>query len=467
LLDLSWPAWRLVVQLAWPALLQQFLIFIVSFSDRLLAGRFQHLAADAQVATQAAQTTANYLAWFMTSCTVLITVGATTLVAHHIGAGDRRGAIHVLHQALLLAIGFGALASVLGLVFLPNIVALLQLRDAPADFAVNYLRPLFALFVFQVIELTGIACLAGAGDTRTGLWVLGGVAVLNLPLAWTIFLGIGPIPGMGFSGIALGTALSHVLGAMAVIVVLLRGRYGLRLHLPLLRPQLSLLRRLLRVSGPAGADSLSVAIGQLWFLSIINSLSDAAKAAHGIAINWEGLGYLSGGAFGTVAMTLVGQHKGAGRPDDAARSGWMAFAMGCCVMSFMGALFCVLAPAMFLLFCPHTGQEEIIRAGVPVLRLVAFAMPSLASCIIFTAALRGAGDTRVPVLFTWLGFFGVRLPLAYLLTHATIDLGALGQCPGAGLGLFGAWLAMFVDLLVRGVFFLARFRGGHWKGVDV
>jgi Na+-driven multidrug efflux pump len=111
---------------------------------------------------------------------------------------------------------------------------------------------------------------------------------------------------------------------------------------------------------------------------------------------------------------------------------------------------------MFGLFCPGADQQDIVRAGVPVLRLVAFAMPLLASCIIFTAALRGAGDTRVPVLFTWLGFFGVRLPLAYLLTR-----------PEFGLGLFGAWLAMFADLLVRGLFFLARFAGGRWQKVKV
>jgi putative MATE family efflux protein len=466
-LDVRHPAWRLVVQLAWPVLVQQLLILTVTLSDRLLAGRFQHVAADDQVATQAAQTTANYLAWFLTSCMVLVTVGATTLVAHHIGAGDRRGAVHVMHQALLLGLAFGVLGSVLGLVFLPNIVHLLQLHGSVADFAVSYLRPLFALLAFQVVEVTGIACLAGAGDTRTGLWVLGGVAVLNLPLAWGIFLGIGPLPGMGFPGIALGTALSHVVGAVAVIVVLLRGRYGLRLQWQLLRPRPDLLRRLLRISGPAGADSLSVAVGQLWFLGIVNSLGDAAKAAHGIAIGWEALGYLSGAAFGTAAMTLVGQHKGGGRPAEAARSGWVAFAMGCGVMSLMGMVFFSLAPAMFRLFCPDPGQEEIVRTGIPALRLVAFAMPALASCIIFTSALRGAGDTRVPVLFTWLGFFGIRLPLAYILTLATIDLGPLGQYRGMNLGLLGAWLAMFVDLLVRGLFFLARFRGGRWQHVGV
>jgi Na+-driven multidrug efflux pump len=122
---------------------------------------------------------------------------------------------------------------------------------------------------------------------------------------------------------------------------------------------------------------------------------------------------------------------------------------------------------MFRFFCPDPGQQPIIDAGVPVLRLIAFAMPPLASCIVFTSALRGAGDTRVPVLFTWLGFFALRIPLAYLLTGPRIDLGPLGVWQGFDLGLRGAWLAMFADLLVRGVFFLVRFAGGRWRNMRV
>jgi Na+-driven multidrug efflux pump len=214
-------------------------------------------------------------------------------------------------------------------------------------------------------------------------------------------------------------------------------------------------------------DSLSTAVAQLWFLGLVNQLGEVAASAHGIAIRWEALGYLSGAAVGTAATALVGQNLGARRPDEAARSGWRAFALGCAVMTLMGALFFALAPAMFRLFCPYPGQRPVIEAGVPVLRLVAFAMPGLSSVIVFISALRGAGDTRVPVLFTWFGFLVVRIPLAYLLTRSALDLGPLGVVPCWDLGLFGAWLAMFADLWVRGVFFFLRFAGGRWKRVRV
>jgi Na+-driven multidrug efflux pump len=280
--------------------------------------------------------------------------------------------------------------------------------------------------------------------------------VLNVPLAWLFFWGVGPLPGLGFTGIAVGTAVTHALGAVAVVAVLARGRAGLRLAPRLLRPDRAVLGRLLRVSVPAAADSLSVAVGQLLFLGVVNELGVAAGGAHGIALQWEALAYQSGAAVGTATMALVGQSLGAGRPDLATRAGWVGFGLGGALMCLMGAVFFTFAGPMFRLFCPEAGQAPIVEAGVPVLRLVAFAMPALASCMIFTAALRGAGDTRVPVLFTWLGFFLVRLPLAVLLTG-----------PALGLGLLGAWLAMVADLLVRGAFFLARFAGGRWRAARV
>lgn len=453
---LEQPTWRLVLALAWPALAQNWLVLTVILSDRLLAGRFQDLDDTAQAATQAAQTTANYLTWVLTSYTTFVTIGSTALVARLIGAGDQRGASAVLHQSLLLALVLGIVGTILGLSFLDAGLQAMQLRDQAALFAADYLRPLLYQFPLQMVGCAGIACLAGAGDTRTGLCVLGGIAVLNVPLAWLFFHGAFGIPGLGFTGIAVGTAVSQALGGLVVLVVLLHGRFGLKLSPARLVPRPDLLARLLRVSIPAGVDSMSMQIGYLWFLSIVNQLGDTQAAAHGIAVTWEALGYQSGAAFGTAAITLVGQYLGAGRPQRAAHSGWVAFAWGAGLMSVMGAVFFSLAGPMFQLFCPHPGQEPIVQAGVPALRLIAFGMPGLASCMILAWALRGAGDVRAPMLFTWLGFFGVRIPLAYLLTR-----------PEMGLGLLGAWLAMFADVQVRGLCVLVRFLSGRWQRIHV
>ena len=100
------------------------------------------------------------------------------------------------------------------------LVDVLQLSGLAAQYALDYLQPLFLLVVFQMLELAGISCLIGAGDTRTGLYVMIGVAIVNLPLAWGLCFGLGPFPELGFPGIAVGTALSHTLGGLAVLLVL-------------------------------------------------------------------------------------------------------------------------------------------------------------------------------------------------------------------------------------------------------
>jgi putative MATE family efflux protein len=439
---------RRVLDLAWPVLALNALVLAVDHSDRYLVGNLPGAEPAAKQSMLAAQTTAHYVAWFISCYCVLVSVGATALVARCTGAGDRETARRATHQAILLGAIVGLVGSLFGVALLDRFVTLIGLSGSSANFAVEYLRPIFSLLPFRVVEVAGVACLIGAGDTRTGLWVQGGIAIVNVALAWSL----SRLFGLGFVGVPLGTAISYLLGCATVLSVLSRGRAGLQISFRGLVPEGELLRRLLRVSTPAAADSLSVMAGQMWFLHIVNTLGVTSASAHGIALVWEALGYFSGHAFGTAAMTLVGQNLGARRPRLAARSGWTAFALGCTAMTIMGGVFLAAAPGMFWLYCQDPRQADIIEAGVPVLRLIAFAMPALASTMVFTAALRGAGDTRVPVLFTWFGFLAVRIPLAYWLTGPTWNL-----------GLFGAWLAMTADLYVRGAFFLLRFASGRWK----
>ncbi|MDB5306117.1 MAG: mepA [Gemmataceae bacterium] len=456
------PIGRQVLALALPALAQQYLHLLVRLSDQTIAAEFPVPEAD-RANYLSALTTAGYLYWCVSGYTILVSVGATALVARFVGAGNRAGACHATGQAVLLGLLFGIGGSAAGLLWLPSLIAAVGPPGSAAGYCLTFLTPLAALLAFQLTESACVACLVGAGDTRTGLYVLGGVAVLNVPLAWGLCFGVGPVPGLGFVGIALGTGLSHLIGCLTVLVLLARGRSGLRLRPADLVPDRQLLRRMLRVSLPAGVDSLSVAVSQLWFLSLVNALPTISSAAHGIAIQVEALGYLAGAAFGTAGMSLVGRNLGALNPARAARCGWTAFALGGAVMTAMGGLFFALAPLLFRFF----GRDPaVVAAGVPVLRLVAFAMPALASQIIFLYALRGAGDTRVPVLFNWVGFLGVRIPLAYLLTRPMIDLGPV-SVPGFDLGLLGAWVAMVADIWVRGTFFAARFAGGRWKTVEV
>ena len=101
------------------------------------------------------------------------------------------------------------------------------MKGDAAGYCTSFLNPLARCSAFQITESACVACLAGAGDTRTGLKVLGGVAILNVPLAWTLCFGVGSWPGLGFVGISLGTGLSHLIGCVTLLVILAKGKSGL------------------------------------------------------------------------------------------------------------------------------------------------------------------------------------------------------------------------------------------------
>ena len=273
------PLARRVLGLAWPVLALNSLVLLVDLSDRYLVGNQPATAADASRNMLAAQGTAHYVAWFVSSFTVLVSVGAAAVVARCVGAGDRIMASRAAQQAVVLAIVVGAFGSIVALATLPHFIGWLGLDGPSAHYAALYLQPMFLLLTFRVVEVAGVASLVGAGDTRTGLWVQGTVAVVNLPMAWILCRGLGTWPGLGFVGVPLATAICYAAAAIAVLAVLARGRAGLQIHWRGFVPDIALLRRLLHVSVPAAADSLSIVLGQMWFLHIVNRLGPTAAGS--------------------------------------------------------------------------------------------------------------------------------------------------------------------------------------------
>jgi putative MATE family efflux protein len=440
---------RQVVWLATPVLIEQALLYLVGLSDTLLTGRYlseDHLAA---------VTVASYLLWFLGSLLTVVSVGGTALVARRVGANDRVAAQRVAQQAITMALIVGTSTLVVGWALAPWMIWLLNLRGLAAELAVRFLRIVLTITPLLACTTVGVACLRGAGDTRTGMWAMVVVNAVNVSLSWSLVRGLGPFPALGFTGIALGTACGEAVGGLIVLAVLARGRSGLRLGWEGMIPVWPEIERILRVSVPAAGESLTNVVCQLWFLGLINKLGSVATAAHGVAIRCEAIAFLTVTAFAVAASTLTGQYLGAGRPDLAGRAARNAWGLGVVVLSMLGLLLYTQAGPMFAVFLG--GQKPLVALeGVPVLRIVAFAMPALATINVLSGALRGAGDTRWPWVFVLLGYLAVRLPLTYLLCTPASQ-------GGLGLGLRGAWIAMFADLSVRGLLVAARFLQGGWR----
>jgi len=286
-------------------------------------------------------------------------------------------------------------------------------------------------------------------------------------VSWSLVLGLGPLPELGWRGLAVGTMCGYVVGGLLVLWLLLRGRWGLRVQWRRLRPDWDLIRRLLWIGTPGGVDTLSIIGCQLWFVSLINQLGDVATAAHGVAICVESTAFLPGVAFQMAATTLAGQYLGARQYRKAGRSVLMALATGGGIMVAVGVIMFTQASHLPQLFL-KADQVDVARQAVPLLRIVALAMPALALTMILSGALRGAGDTRWPLVFSLIGFVGVRMPAAHLLAFESVAIpGTDLRLAGCGLGVRGAWYAMAIDLAVRASLVLYRFGHGGWKRVEV
>ena len=440
-----------VLWLATPVLIEQALLYLVGLSDTVLAARYLR---EGQLA---AITNATYLLWFLGSLMTVVSVGATALVARLTGANDPREANRVAQQAVSLAFVLGVGVLIGGELAVDGLTRAMRLEGDVARDVAFFLRMFLLTIPLGAIMTAGIACLHGVGDTRTGMWVMVLVNAVNVGLAWPLVGGIpGVLPAWGYPGVVAGTAVSEAVGGLAILAVLSRGRSGLRLGRAGARLDPAACRRILRISLPASGESLTTIFCQLWFLSLINELGATAAAAHGVAIKCEALAFLTATAFSIAARTLVGQYLGAGRPDDAARAGRAAWGAGVAALVVIGGFLFVAAPGLLGLIT-WGRQPAVVAAGAPVLRIVAFALPFLATMNILTGALQGAGDTRWPWVIVLIGYFGLRIPLTYALTLPD----------WYPMGLVGAWLAMFADLALRGVLMAARFLHGGWKHARV
>jgi len=218
------------------------------------------------------------------------------------------------------------------------------------------------------------------------------------------------------------------------------------------RLDFGLVKRVLGVGLPTGFERVAMRLGMMAFMRVIAGLGTVAVAAHAVALRAESLSFMPGFGFAVAGTTLVGQGLGAGDPKRAERSGYLTYQMAACLMGMMGLIFILFPQPLVRLF---TDDPAVVEMAIVPLRIVGFIQPLLAAGMVFPGNLRGAGDTRFPMVVTGASIWGIRVPTAILLGLAL------------GVGLPGAWLGMASDQAVRGIAYFLRFRSGRWKLMKV
>lgn len=441
---LTGPLRRRMLILALPVLVEQLLNFSVGMVDTFLA------RSDSNATTAVGLSV--YIGWLASLIISLIAAGTTALVARHWGAGERDAANRFANRSMAMAGFLGLAIFAFVLVAAPTFASLQDMTGETYAVVVRYLRLDGCGLVFTSLILVGAAAMRGVGDMRSPMVILGIVNVLNVIVSATLVYGLGPIPALGIDGIVAGTVTARVAGGLLMLLALKRGTSGLQLQ----RRELSLRgeesRRIVRIGIPAAVEGIVMWIGNFLFLMIIARLgqegfSKAHYAAHIIGIRVEALTYLPAVAWGHAAATMVGQALGAGDVQRARRAGHEAVLQCGLLATVMSILYLVGAPWIYAALQTETAVHEI---GVPAFRMLALFQVPLVLTIIYVFALHGAGDTRYPMWFTFIGVIGVRVPLGYV-------CGIILEG-----GLIGAWIGMCGDIVVRAVLLYIRFARGRW-----
>lgn len=438
-----------VLFLAGPAVLRNLLQTMVQMVSLMIVGSLGSSAI-------AAVGLANRVFFIIIGVLSALSVGATALVARNIGAKDQAGAERVVAMATVFSLVFGIALAIAGAAFAAPIMRWMMQLQEEIDLEVvaqgaAYIRVVSASMSLGSLLFMANAVLQGAGDMKTPLYVMSGVNLLNLLLAWLLVTGVGPFPALGVVGAGYAAGIARMAGGLVSFAVLASPRCAAGFNLrTLLRINLPVLRDILHIGIPAAVEQLIHQGSQILYTLFIAGMGTASIAANSVAMSIQSLSFMPGFAFGLAATALVGQNLGAGSSERAERSGYESLRLAMYAAGAATALFLLLPTPLARMY---STDPEVVSLTANCLRITALSQPALAAAQVLAGGLRGAGDTKWVMYITAVGNWGVRLVGSWVLGVYL------------GWGLIGVWVAMAVDQLLRGGLTVMRYRTGHWKTI--
>ena len=441
----------LTAQLSWPAIMAQLSSILMQYIDAAMVGR---LGADDSAAVGLVSTSL-WLFWGLCSSAM---VGFSVQVAHRMGAADYAGGRSVLRQGLLSALIFGCFMAIIGCAIAFPLPGWLGGEGEKVCHGASlYFMVFVAALPLLTLNYLGGGVLRASGNMK----VAGGINVLMclLDVVFNFFF-IFPtrplllggmeitIPGLGLGvlGAALGTVAAEIISAALMLwfatmrqpELAIFGRRAMRSGIKEQNffrrfiPTGSVLRNALKVSAPMTLEHGVICGAQIMVTVIVAPLGVMAIAANAFAVTAEALCYMPGYGIGDAATTLVGQSYGARRKDLARQFGYLTVGLGMAVMTLMGVILWIGAPAVMAFLSP---VQEIQQLGTSALRIEAWAEPMFAASIVAYGVMVGVGDTVVPAAMNFSSIWLVRLwPCAS--SFASVDSsssGAFSKAPGSSM----------------------------------
>ena len=385
-----------IVRFAIPIALSSVLTQLFNTVDVAVVGRFASSTALAAVGAN------TFIINLFINLFFGVSIGSSVVIANKIGQSDAEGVRRGISTTAALSLISGVLLLAIGMLVARP---LLEWMDTPADVlpdAELYLRIYLWGSPFLMIYTFGAAILRSRGDSKRPLYILVVAGIINTILNLVLVIRF----HMGVAGVAIGTAVSNVFSAAAIVWLLRKEKGEFQLHLndmTIHRPEL---RRILAIGLPAGLQGMTFSLSNIFIQSSINSFGSAAIAGSSVAQTLEAYSYFFMAAFTNAATTFVGQNYGAGLIDRCKRITWICL--------FYGALSCFVCNLLFTIFAP-----EVLGVFTPDPEVIAFGRIRIAHVLIFqclaasydvtSGSLRGLGHSIEPTVITIFGTCVLRL----------------------------------------------------------
>ena len=430
-------------QLAFPSILGNLSYSVVAMVQTKFVGE---LGPGALAAVGAGQR----VFFAMQAILMAVSAGTTALVARAWGAGDYQEASRVTMASLALAGIFSLAVMVVGVLYARPISSMFGLDPLTLDLAAENIRMLSWFNLAFAVTFILSAALRASGDAWSPLWIGTAVNLINVPLLYAFVFGHFGFPELGVAGAAAAAGVSFSVGGVLLFGLWVMQKFRIR-HVSGGWWRRERLQRLLHIGYPAAFEQVVFQFGFFIFMILIgNFYGTEAFAAYNVGANLLMVCFMVGFGFSIAGSTLVGQHLGADDHPGAERSGWRAGGLAMLSMGALALPVILLAPELANLFI---GDEPLtVNYTVQFIYVMGAMMPLLAIEFAIGGALRGAGDTRFPLMATFIGLILVRCGLAGAFTWMELPV---------------AWVyaALVGDYLVKGAMLVARFKRGRWKTV--
>ena len=359
--------------------------------------------------------------FLMVSLIMGVTMGATIMLSQFYGARDTERLRRTMDTAYIFLFIASVIVSVAGFFLSTPILRAMQTPEEILPHASEYLRIMFIGMIFLFGYNTVGAVLRGLGDARRPLYFLIVASILNVVLDLLFVIGF----GWGIAGAAWATVISQ--GVSFVIgVAYMQRRPELRTTLGSMRFDRPLFRSMLRIGLPTGIQQSLVSFGFVALTRIVNPFGTDVVAGYTAATRLDSFAMLPAMNLSMAVSTFVGQNLGAGKPERVRRGYAAGMAMGGAISVVLTAVLIVFRDGLIGLFSTDPG---VLRYGGEYLTIVTSFYVLFTAMFITGGVLRGAGDTMVQMVITLIALWGVRIPVAALLSGTMGTLGIWWSIP--------------------------------------